>query len=305
MLWTVCLQRMPCSVCKFLPAVPLFYYKALVLAFPTAMNILSGSQLLRALRPYNSRHMGSLCMLAIVFVMTGVMVGCQSTGTSHRVSPESIADQFLPREREAEAHPDSMRLLSIVERDDQFAFDMEHSYQQLHRLWSSTFNLLSAGRSPLRPLTYATLWSQELSLASLEARERISTLTKEVARKRIDAERDTYRNTVQIDLYWFSRSRQTPPALLRSSVQIQPIDSNGERYRPTEIRHLPLRDAVLSSGESVIYRRTILVFDRVVDDRDILADTDGLQLHVLTPGVRRLVFAWSWPNEGTETTALR
>jgi len=245
-------------------------------------------------------------MLAIVLVTTGVMGGCQSTGTSHRVSPGSIADQFLPREREAEAHPDSMRLLTIVERDDQFAFEMEQSYEHLHRLWSSTFNVISAGRVPLRPLTYATLWSQELSLASLEAREGVSTLTKEIARERIANERDAYRKTVQIDLYWFSRSQQTPPpALLRSSAQLQPIDGNSERYRPTEIRHLPLRDAVLSSGESVVYRRTILVFDRVVDDRDILADANGLQLRILTPGVTRLEFAWSWPNEGTETTASR
>ncbi|PEN07968.1 hypothetical protein CRI93_05860 [Longimonas halophila] len=246
-------------------------------------------------------------MIAIALITAGVVAGgCQSTGTLHRVSPESIADQFLPREREAEAHPDSVRLLTIVERDDRFAFEMEHNYQHLHRLWSSTFNVVSTGRTPTRPLTYATLWSQELSLASLEAREGISTLTKEVAREQIAEERETYRTTVQIDLYWFSRSGQTlPPALLRSNAQLQPMDRPGERYRPKEVHHLPLRDAILSNGDPVLYRRTILVFDRVVDDRDILADANGLQLRILTPGTTRLEFAWSWPAEGTESTALR
>ena len=250
--------------------------------------------------------MGALFILVIAMVTTGVVAGCQSTGTSHRVSPESIADQFLPREREAEAHPDSMRLLTIVERDNQFAFEMEYNYEHLHRLWSSTFDLVSAGRAPIRPLTYATLWSQELSLASLEAREGISTLTKEVARERIADERDAYRQTVQIDLYWFSRSEQAPPPpLLRSNVQLQLMDRSGERYRPKEVRNLPIRNVALHNGEPALYRRTILVFDRVVDDRDILTDANGLQLRILTPGVTRLEFAWSWPNEGTETTASR
>jgi len=85
--------------------------------------------------------MGALFILVIAVVMTGVVAGCQSTGTSYRVLPESIADQFLPRERTAQAHPDSMRLLTIVERDDRFAFEMEQSYEHLHRLWSSTFDL--------------------------------------------------------------------------------------------------------------------------------------------------------------------
>ena len=245
-------------------------------------------------------------MIAIALITAGVMAGgCQSTGSSYRVSPESIADQFLPREREAEAHPDSVRLLTIMERDDQLAFEMEHSYQHLHRLWSSTFNVVSAGRTPTRPLTYATLWSQELSLASLEAHEGISTLTKEAAREQIAKEREAYRTTIQIDLYWFSRSERTlPPALLRSNAQLQ-MTPAGERYRPTEVRHLPLRDAVLSNGESVIYRRTILVFARVVDDHDILADANGLQLRILTPGTTRLEFAWSWPNEERESAMLR
>ena len=247
--------------------------------------------------------MWALLMLVIALIATS---GCQSTGTSYSVLPESIADQFLPRERETEAHPDSMRLLTIVEQEDKIAFEMEQSYQRMHALWSSTFNVVSTRRTPTRPLTYATLWSQELSLASLEAREGITTLTKEMARERIAAERDTYRTTVQVDLYWFTRLEQAPPMLLRSNVRLYPVGSEEEEYcHPEEIRHLPIRDAVLSNGDPVLYRRTIFVFDRVVDERDILADTNGLQLRILAPGASRLQFAWEWPNESSESTARR
>lgn len=283
-----------------------FRYSVLALASLTIMDTLADVQSRATECCADVSRTRALFMLVIALIAAVVVAGgCQSTGTSYRVLPESIADQFLPRERIAQAHPDSMRLLTITERDDKIAFEMEQSYQHLHRLWSSTFNVVSTGRSPTRPLTYATLWSQELSLASLEAREGITTLTKEAAREQIAKEREIYRTTVQVDLYWFSRSGQTPPTLLRSNVRLHTIGSEEERYHPQEIRHLPVRDAVLSSGASVLYRRTIFVFNRVVDERDILAGTNGLQLRILTPGSSRLQFAWSWPNEGSESAAQR
>ena len=243
--------------------------------------------------------MGMLWGLLIVLVVTG----CQSTSSSHTLYPESIADQYLPRDRQVEAPPDSMRSLTIVERDDKLVFEMEQSYQRMHQSWSSTFDLLSAGRRPARPLTYATLWSKELSLAALDAREGVSTLTKDAARDRIEAERKAHNETIQIDLYWFTGPRQSPPSLLRANAQLRTRNGATENHRPREVRNLPIRDAVLNTGESVLYRRIILVFDRVVDDRDILVDTNGLQLRITPGGTTRLQFAWSWPDEGGEPTA--
>ncbi|MES3630200.1 MAG: hypothetical protein PPP56_08540 [Longimonas sp.] len=244
---------------------------------------------------------GVLWGLLIVLVATG----CQSTSTSHTLYPESIADQYLPRERQVEAHPDSMRTLTIVERDDKIAFEMEQSYQRMHQSWSSTFDLLSAGRRPARPLTYATLWSKDLSLAALDAREGVSTLTQDAARERIQAERDAYHETVQIDLYWFTGPRQTPPSLLRANAQLRAQNGTREDYRPREVRNLPIRDVLLPSGDRVLYRRVILVFDRMVDDHDILSEINELKLRVTPSGGTRLQFAWSWSDEPGATTATR
>ena len=215
-------------------------------------------------------------------------------GTDRLASPNvtSIAERTLPGTRYTDAHPDSLRDLSIVEGSDRVRFELRKSYQRMHENWSSKFQFATARRNPTRPLTYATLWSKDLSLTALEAEERVSSLPKEKALARIEKARKEYQKTLQIDVYWFTGPNGT--SITGPGARVRLHDGQGNSYRPTREKDGPLRDAAILGRFDILYRRNIFYFDRVRKGRDILEGVDELRLRVSPTGGPNVEFNWSW-----------
>lgn len=233
-----------------------------------------------------------ISLLTVAAFLFGATVGCG--GTNKLASPDvtSIAERTLPGIRYADAHPDSLQRLSIIEENDHVRFDLAESYQRMHENWSSKFQFATARRTPTRPLTYATLWSKDLSLTALEAEERVSTLPKEKALARIEKARKEYQKTLQVDVYWFTGPNGT--SITGPGARVRLHDGQGNSYRPTREKDVPLRDAAILGRFSIFYRRNILYFERKRNDRDILEGVDELRLTVSPTGGPTVEFRWSW-----------
>lgn len=225
----------------------------------------------------------------------GLVAGCSGGGSLYSIDVGHLADRYLPSERHADAHPDSVQSVSIVEKEDQIEFELKKDYQELHTLWSSTFQVSTAGSGVQRPLTYATLWSKELSLVALQADRGITSLTKEKALEMIEEERKNYQEILQIDVYWFSGPDGTP--ISGPGAQVRLRDDQGNTYRPTRDDHGPLREAFLTGGNTALYRRNLFFFKRNVDGRDILEGVNELRLVVSPTAAPRIQFAWSWESD--------
>ena len=203
----------------------------------------------------------------IGLLLTG-LVGCSGGSNVYSRDVSDLAERSMPAVRRALAHPDSLRLLSIVEQESRLRFELKRSYQRMHEAWSSSFRFASARPDPARPLTYATLWSKELSLASLEPEESFSSLPKDKARALIDQMTNNYEKTLQIDVYWFSGPDGRPITGPSATVRLR--DGEGNSYRPTREENGPLREAFILGTSSVLYRRNIFYFRRQLNERDIL-----------------------------------
>ena len=222
-----------------------------------------------------------------------LLLGGCGGASSYSLNEGDLAQRFLPTERKVDHHPDSLRSLSIREDDRRIHFDLAENYESLHRKWSSTYQDLGAGRSR-RGRSYATFWSLELSLASLQPEVGVTSLTKERARESLDERRKEYNSTLQFDIYWFESEGNTLLAGPGSQVRLQ-VD--GEKtYRPSEETHGPLRETFLAGQtRSALYRRNTFYFSRVVDSTDILKDAQEIELLVDRAGVgSRVRFSWSW-----------
>jgi len=198
----------------------------------------------------------------------------------------------MPPSREVDAHPDSVRHLRIQEKKQRLQFQLDRDYESLQEYWSSTFRITTAARSVSQPLSFATLWSLELSLASLQAEMGVSTLTKDKAKEIIQERRASYQQELQIDVYWFSGFAGT--SIAGPGAQVRLRDGEGNTYRPTRSDSSPLRDAFLAGGETALYRRNFFYFKRVVDGKDILKDINELQLIVTPTGAPEVRFEWTW-----------
>ena len=203
-----------------------------------------------------------------------------------------LAEQYLPTTRQADAHPDSVRNLSIITEDETVKFELDEDYQDLHTLWSCTFQVTTASGSVRQPLTYATLWSKELSLAALQADRGITSLTRDQAMKMIDEREQEYHELLQIDVYWFSGPDGTP--ISGPGAQVRLRDGQGNTYRPVRDDHGPLREAFITGGNSALYRRNMFFFKRNVDGSDLLDDTETLRLTVSPTAAPRVRFEWAW-----------
>lgn len=235
------------------------------------------------------RFVSLLIVAACLLVAT---VGCGGTNKLAPPDVTSIAERTLPGTRYTDAHPDSLRSLSITEESDHVRFDLAESYQRMHENWSSKFQFSSPRRNPTQPLTYATLWSKDLSLTALEVEERVSTLPKEKALARIEKAKEEYQKTLQIDVYWFTGPNGTPITGPGARVRLQ--DGQGNSYQPTREKDGPLRDAAILGRFSILYRRNIFYFDRMRKGRDILEGVDELRLSVSPTGGPNVEFNWSW-----------
>ncbi len=227
-----------------------------------------------------------------------LVVGGCGGGDTYSFDEGQVAQRFLPSERKVDTHPDSLEALTIEEEEGKVQYNLEHDYEALIRKWSSSFQSVGAGRSR-RGMSYATFWSLELSLASLQPEMGVLTLRKEKAYEMIERRKEEYLETIQIDVYWFEGGN----ALLtgpNARTELQVADST---YRPEREEHSPLREAFLGGGGTALYRRNTFYFPRIVDGRDVLADAQGMQLEIRrTGGGVSQQFAWRW---GEKTAANR
>lgn len=226
-----------------------------------------------------------------VFFLVFLLTACGG-GDSYTVNTGDIAQRYLPTTREVEYHPDSLGALSLTEGDEKFEMELASSYESLHRKWSSTYQSMGTRRSR-RTRSYATFWSRELSLASLEAETAVSSLSKEQAEDLLAEERQEYQNALQIDVYWFEAEGNSLLAGPGSRVE---LEVKGKTYRPTTESHGPLRDTFLPQGSGrAIYRRNTFRFARVVDDTDLLKDAGGATLTINRSDRQgRVRFSWTW-----------
>lgn len=236
-------------------------------------------------------------------VALGLVLGGCGGGSTYSYEQGTLAEQFLPTERTVEHHPDSLSALSIEKREGRLQFKLEKDYESLHRKWSCTYQNMGTGRSR-RGRSYATLWSLELSLASLQPEFGVTSLSEEQAQRRIQGRRQEYKSTLQIDVFWFEREGNS--LLAGPGTRIE-LDVDGERYQPIRETHGPLREVFIQdrTGRGV-YRRNTFYFSRVSDDStDILKDAQRVELRVDPTGAgSRVRFGWDWEDASQASVRL-
>lgn len=231
-------------------------------------------------------------IVTIAAVLLCTLAGCGGSNP-YALEVGELADRFMPTVREVDSHPDSLQHLSIEETNDKLTFNLQRDYQDLHQYWSSRFELSGTGRNVQQPMGYATMWSKELSLAALQADQGVTGLDKDRASKIIEREKQDYQKRLQIDVYWFSEPGET--SIFGSGTQVQLRDDQGNIYRPVTKDRSPVRNAYLGAGERALYRRNTLVFERVVDGRDVLNAVQKLTLRLRPPNATTNVhFEWTW-----------
>ena len=262
---------------------------------------------LSALSPWVS----SACWLgAGSLLIATLVVGCVTSESPFRLDSSEMAQRFLPYEREVPHHPDSLKYVRIVEKENALQIETETSFRQMVEQWSSTFQSRSAGSSARRlPYqSYATLWSLDLSIASLQPEVGFSGLSKDLARQRLNERRAAYDSLLQVDIYRYQGS----PFVRRGDISETNLtgpgsrlalrDDRGNEYEPVQEETTPPRDGFIQ-GRSVIYRRNTFFFDRVVDGKDILNNVGTLRLWVRESFGNDYYFRWSFEEiEGRSST---
>lgn len=241
-------------------------------------------------------RLSSLRWLVVSCLAAPLLIGCGG-GDTYSVDEGKIAQRFLPSERTVDHHPDSLKAFSISEADGKLQFEVEEDFESLMEKWSSSVQNVGAGRN-FRSRTYATFWSLELSLMSLQPEMGVLSLQKERARDILDKRRAEYRKTVHIDVYWFVGRRSD--GIITGPGARTELHVGEDTYRPVQSDHGPLREAFVAGGQTVLYRRNSLYFPRMVDGSDILNDASGMRLRVReTGGGGRHEFAWRWEESKT------
>jgi hypothetical protein len=248
----------------------------------------------------------ALRLLLATAVVLPLLVACSSSKTD----PYDVTDigRFsLPFERNVSAHPDSLRYVRVVEHEQTVDIQTEQSFRTMAREWSATRRNSTGAAIPGRVIDYATFWGMDLSVLSLEVEMGVSSLSKDQALRIIEQRKDEVRNQIQIDVYWFAplNARNVPGPNANAEIRV----GDGERYKAASSDYGPIRDSFLPDGTRVLYRRCTFFFDRVQDDKDILADATSLRLDV-----RRFsnpiddTFIWTWEEavkEQSRATARR
>ncbi|WP_375801570.1 hypothetical protein [Salinibacter sp.] len=236
------------------------------------------------------------CRLTGILLLPLLVAGCGG-GDTYSVDQGQIAERFLPAERTVSHHPDSLQALEITEGDEKIQYELSRDYESLFQKWSCSFLNLGTGPSVSSP-TYATLWSLELSLASLQPETGILTLRKKRARKLLERRREEYFDTIQIDVFWFVR--RGGDGIVAGPGARTTLHVRDTTYRPVRSDHGPLREAFLSGGTTALYRRNMLYFPRTLDGTDILEGASKIRLEVSRTGsgsTRK--FVWRWNEENT------
>lgn len=230
----------------------------------------------------------SLLGLAAAALLVG---GCGG-GSTYSLDQADLAQRFLPTERTVAYPPDSLGSLTISKKKGTYEYELADDYEALHRKWSCTYQDVGRGQAR-RPRSYATLWSLELALASLQPDFGITVLSENRAEKKIKERRQEFKSTLRVDVYWFEAEGESNLTSPGTRVELRIGD---DTYRPDAKDSGPLREAFLSDrATTALYRRNSFYFRRVVDGTDILREAQGMELRI-NPGAggSRIRFAWSW-----------
>lgn len=227
-------------------------------------------------------HLGSMLLVLL-------LTGCAS-GSRYATDPVDIARMPLPDTRMLPHPPDSLPHVTFAEKDSHVKVEMERPYAQMLRTWSA------GQRGGFRGAfhSYATLWSLELSLASLGPGRGIEKLSKDLARKLIQRRKENYGETIQIDVYRFDEPPYASIAGLwldGPGTTIYLEDAQGHRYEPARIETSNRPVEAFFAGETALYGRTMIYFDRIVDNRNLLKSTKRLTLVI----DQWPAYTWSFP----------
>lgn len=231
--------------------------------------------------------------LVPALLLAGLLASCGGSRFSMDVT--EVALGRLSTTSRVDAHPDSLQHVRIVRTDSTAAIRLDRDYEDLVAHWSSAHRTPTSGVTARKPRSFATLWSLELSLASLQAEMSVSTLSKNRALKIIAARRANHVQELQVDLVWFTELDEA--FLDRPGTRIELRDAQGRTHRPERHERGPLRDVRYSGDETALYQRHRFYFRRTVAGRDILAGTDALRLDVVSPK-GRVNFEWTWGDAG-------
>ncbi len=239
----------------------------------------------------------SASLLLVLF-----LAGCASSDP-YAINAGDVARSYLPNERDVPHAPDSLANLSIVEKEGRLVFKTERSFKEMLRAWSATWRSVdgSARTGSLDYRTYATLWSLEASLMSLQPERGIQGLSKDLARQTIAERRGEFQDQIQIDVYRFagsppSRSGLSSLRLGGPGDRVLLEDGEGRTYKPVRIESgIPVETFV--STRSALYARNSLFFKRFVEGRDLL-EAERLRLEIRQSqllGINRYYFVWTFP----------
>lgn len=249
-----------------------------------------------AMRGMLARHLTAGLFGLALFLLGG----CASSG-GFSADETRIAYGYLPSNADVPSHPDSLETLTIVEKENQIDMQLDRSYEQLMRDWSVTWVSQTAQRTfdASRSFrTFATLWSLDLSIASLVAEEAVDNLSKDLAQQRVAQRRQEHQQVLQIDLYRFIGSPPFGRGIGSTLVggpgsRVTLHDGEGNRYEPDRVDHEPPSEAFIA-GNRTLYRRNTFYFRRDVDGRDLLADVQELRLYVNQSPGGRYYFSWTF-----------
>ena len=251
-----------------------------------------------SISPFSFGHVGMRVGVLLAFLLG--TAGCGG-GSQYAVDETRIARGHLSTEADAPSHPDSLALVNIAEKENKIDLQLDRSYERLMRDWSATWISQSSYRSFNSRLAYksfATLWSLDLSVASLIAEEGIEGLSKDLALERIAQRKEEHRQVLQIDLYRFIGSPPTGGGISSTLVgrpgsRVWLRDEDGNEHRPERVENGAPREATVA-GQRAIYRRNTFIFRREIDGRDILEDVETLRLYVNQSSSGRYYFTWTW-----------
>jgi hypothetical protein len=233
-------------------------------------------------------------VVAVGLVAVG-LAGCAGSGGSYgNFDIVNIAEWSLPNDRKADHHPDSLSQIQIVEKENTVKIESEESYEQLTRTWSASPRRAIGRTQRFRVNNFATLWSLDLSILSLEYEMGISGLTKDRAYQIIEGRKEEYNSFIQIDVYWFGTPEST--RLAGPATRAVLIDEDDNEYTATRQDYGPAHDTFTNAGQRLVYRRNTFYFDRERDGGDILANTSEIRLEINeVASTSPYRFNWSWP----------
>ena len=227
---------------------------------------------------------------AVLTAFTLFLGGCAgSAGTNFR---NYDGTRTLPTTRTI-LSPDSLHFVELVLSTDSVNVALAGSYAALMREWSAQVQ----SNGPFRPSpfnTFATLQSKELTLARLEREERISSLSAERARKRVEEVLEKYSETIVFRIHLFIGADRvsTPYSPLQQRV-VATLHVDGDRTYES-VRTEKSSVEFENRGGSGVYRFPILAyFDRHVNGRDLLTDSEKWTLSIRPfPDPTELTFGW-------------